>query len=116
MKAAKNTVCLCAALILVGGVPACQLLEQPDTPAEAVAAVYAAIDAAANVAAVSVTDGTIEIETARDVRAILGDAYRFARAAELAIIDGNPDTATAYLAAAERALVTVRALLATKEG
>jgi hypothetical protein len=98
-RASKLTGVLAAVAILIAG---CQTFTPPEpaTPTEAVAIVYASIEATAKATTARLEAGGITADQAADVEKILVQADAIADTAAAALAAGRPDDATTYLSIA----------------
>lgn len=99
MNHANRLAGLLAAIALLAG---CQLFTPPtpQTPTEAVAVVYASIEATAKATTARLEAGGITADQAADIEAILTQADAIADTAAAALAAGRADDALTYLAIA----------------
>lgn len=93
----RNAITFCLVLLLAA---ACELLPQPKTPAEAIAATYATIEAAAVTVEGRTSAGLLTLEAAREARDRLTQALTLTSQAEIALAAGDLSTQEARLEAA----------------
>ena len=84
----------CAAL------SACQLLDPPQTPQEAVGACYASVEGLATGASENLATARITPEQGAEVSALLRNVYAVCETADQALAGGRPADALGYLDAA----------------